>query len=56
MTSGTRAVYCGGITPSGTNVMQFVQIMTTGDSVDFGDLTIGRGHGDACSNAHGGLG
>ena len=56
MTSGTRAVYCGGITPSGTNVMQFVQIMTTGNAVDFGDLTIGRGHGDACSNAHGGLG
>ena len=56
MTSGTRAVYCGGITPSSTNVMQYVQIMTTGNSVDFGDLTIARGHGDACSNAHGGLG
>ena len=56
MTSGTRAVYCGGITPSGTNVIQYVQIMTTGDAVDFGDLTNGRGHGNACSNAHGGLG
>ena len=56
MTSGTRAVYCGGITPSGTNVIQYVQIMTTGDAVDFGDLTVARGHGNACSNAHGGLG
>tara|TARA_A100001515_G_scaffold30199_1_gene23588 strand:- start:1096 stop:2277 length:1182 start_codon:yes stop_codon:yes gene_type:complete len=56
MTSGTRAVYCGGITPSGSNVMQYVEIMTKGDAVDFGDLTIARGHGDACSNAHGGLG
>ena len=56
MTSGTRAVYCGGITPSGTNVIQYVQIMTTGNSVDFGDLTVARGHGNACSNAHGGLG
>ena len=56
MTSGTRAVYCGGITPSGTNIIQYVQIMTTGDALDFGDLTIARGHGDACSNAHGGLG
>ena len=56
MTSGTRAVYCGGITPSSSNVMQYVQIMTKGNSVDFGDLTIARGHGDACSNAHGGLG
>jgi len=56
MTSGTRAVYCGGITPSGSNVIQYVEIMTTGNAVDFGDLTIARGHGDACSNAHGGLG
>ena len=56
MTSGTRAVYCGGITPSSVDIMQYVQIMTTGDSIDFGDLTIARGHGDACSNAHGGLG
>ncbi len=56
MTSETRAVYCGGITPSNTNVIQYVQIMTTGNAVDFGDLTIARGHGDACSNAHGGLG
>ena len=56
MTSETRAVYCGGITPSSTNVIQYVQIMTKGDATDFGDLTIARGHGDACSNAHGGLG
>ena len=56
MTSGTRAVYCGGITPSSSNVMQYVEIMTKGDSIDFGDLTIARGHGDASSNAHGGLG
>jgi len=56
MTSETRAVYCGGITPSSVNTMQYVQIMTTGNSLDFGDLTIARGHGDACSNAHGGLG
>ena len=56
MTSGTRAVYCGGITPSGSNIIQYVNIMTTGDAIDFGDLTIARGHGDACSNAHGGLG
>tara|TARA_Y100000361_G_scaffold103584_1_gene93285 strand:- start:501 stop:1016 length:516 start_codon:yes stop_codon:yes gene_type:complete len=56
MTSPIRAVYCGGITPSSSNVMQYVEIMTKGDSLDFGDLTIARGHGDASSNAHGGLG
>ena len=56
MTSPIRAVYCGGITPSSSNVMQYVEIMTKGDSLDFGDLTIARGHGDGCSNAHGGLG
>jgi hypothetical protein len=32
----------------------YVQIMTTGDAVDFGDLTVARGTG-ALSNGHGGL-
>ena len=26
------------------------------NAIDFGDLTIGRAHPDACSNGHGGLG
>jgi len=53
--SPTRAVYGGG-NPSSQNQMQYVQLMSTGNSLDFGDLTIGRAHCDACSNGHGGLG
>ena len=53
--SSTRAVYGGG-NPSQTNQMQYVQIMTQGNSFDFGDLTQGRVHCDASSNGHGGLG
>ena len=53
--SGTRAVFGGAYSPSAVNTMNFVQIMTTGDAVDFGDLTVARGTG-ALSNGHGGLG
>ena len=44
----------GGHYPS-NNTLDFFQIMTTGNSQDFGDLTSARGHFDACSNGHGGL-
>ena len=53
--SPTRAVFGGAYSPSALNTMNYVQIMTTGDAVDFGDLTIARGTG-ALSNGHGGLG
>ena len=53
--SGTRAVFGGAYSPSAVNTMNYVQIMTTGDAVDFGDLTVARGTG-ALSNGHGGLG
>ena len=53
--SPTRAVFGGAYSPSALNTMNYVQIMTTGDAVDFGDLTVARGTG-ALSNGHGGLG
>ena len=53
--SPTRAVFGGAYSPSALNTMNYVQIMTTGDAFDFGDLTIARGTG-ALSNGHGGLG
>ena len=53
--SGTRAVFGGAYSPSAVNTMNYVQIMTTGDAADFGDLTVARGTG-ALSNGHGGLG
>ena len=59
-TSSTRFVYAGGDDhPSGGNysdVIDYVQIMTTGDARDFGDLTQFRRHVKGCSNGNGGVG
>ena len=41
---------------SETDVIQYVQIMTTGNAVDFGNLLAGRRNISAASNGHGGLG
>ena len=57
--SSTRMVIGGGDDhPSGgnySNVIDYVQIMSTGDAVDFGDLIQGRRHIKGASNANGGL-
>jgi len=38
------------------NVIEYVTIATTGNTTDFGDLTIAESIGiSGCSNAHGGL-
>jgi hypothetical protein len=59
VTSSTRLVHAGGDDhPSGgnySNVIDYVQIMSTGDAVDFGDLTQYRRHVKGCSNGNGGL-
>ena len=59
--SPTRAVYCGGYgSPQPVYTintrMDFVQIMTEGNSTDFGDLTQKSKQGAPISNGHGGLG
>ena len=58
--SGTRYVSIGGskITPSYvmTNTLEYVQIMTTGNTTDFGDLSITGYYISGMSNGHGGLG
>ena len=41
-TGGTRGVIMGGLSPgnpNGHNVMQYINVDTTGNSIDFGDLT-----------------
>jgi len=38
VSSSTRALWCGGKTPSYVNDISYVEIMTTGNSEDFGDL------------------
>ena len=57
MASPTRGVFsCGNKHPSGTSeVIDYVQIMSTGDAIDFGDTTFSAGDGSALSNGHGGL-
>ena len=60
MASSTRAAYGGGdqVIPSTVNpvnTIEFVNIATEGDSVDFGDLTQARKHLGGISNGHGGL-
>ena len=35
--------------------MQYISIATTGNAIDFGDLTANRGQGAAISDCHGGL-
>ena len=44
-------------TPYGTTVMDYVEIMSEGDAIDFGDLVDDQSEGlAATSNGHGGLG
>ena len=57
--SPTRAVFMGGHrNPNATqqDTCDYVQIMTTGDAVDFGDLSAATSSTAGCSNGHGGLG
>ena len=57
--SPTRGIFAGGTSPSSpyprTNVIQKIEILTTGNAVDFGDLTFGSGHPAGLTNGHGGL-
>ena len=58
--SGTRYVTIAGqgFAPAAgmTNVMEYVQIMTTGNTIDFGDLSRTGYYVSGMSNGHGGLG
>ena len=47
-----RAVRCGGrISPSNRSEMDFVEIATTGNATDFGDLSAGAGSGGVMSSS-----
>ena len=55
--SPTRALAAsGGSSPAYTNFISYVQISTTANSIDFGDLATTRGYPGGLSNGHGGLG
>ena len=59
MASPTRGVWAGGRGPAPSetyqDVIDYVQIMSLGDAVDFGNLLAARRWGTGCSNGHGGL-
>ena len=46
----------GGKEPGNSLTVDYIQIQTEGDAVDFGDLVgSARGNVGGCSNGHGGL-
>jgi hypothetical protein len=58
--SKTRGLYCGGIVSpytnaSITNVLQYITISSTGNCIDFGDLSRRSRYASACSNTTRGL-
>jgi hypothetical protein len=55
--SGTRGLFGGGNDSGGNpvDVMQYITIETTGNTTDFGDLTVTRTQAIGLSNGHGGL-
>ena len=61
--SATRGVAGGGYSANAptsesggfTNIIDYTQIMTTGNSQDFGDLSAAKRHVKGDSNGHGGL-
>ena len=55
MSSSTRAVFAGGNNPSRQRVIQFHEIMSTGNTVDFGDLEMNVANAGQVTNGHGGL-
>ena len=56
--SPTRGVFAGGAAhPNYYDTIDYVQIMSTGDAIDFGDLVNDdRNYLSGASNGHGGLG
>ena len=59
--SSTRVVFAGGsVSPTGVKTTDYVQINTTGNATDFGDLeycdSTNNGNNKGFTNGHGGLG
>ena len=51
----TRAIFSGGVTPSQSNVIDYKEFGTGGDTSDFGDLTQARNEGVAYSSTTRGI-
>ena len=46
-----RGVFAGGQSPANSNVIQYITISSTGNSLDFGDLTIARDKLGSCASS-----
>ena len=55
-TGGTRGVWMGGAQPSVTDTIDYANLDSTGNAIDFGDLTVARTVPQGLSDVHGGLG
>ena len=53
--NSNKAIVAGGTAGSGQNVIQSFSMATTGQSADFGDLTVGRYAAAGVSDSHGGI-
>ena len=51
----TRAIFCGGATPSQLDTIDYITIASTGDATDFGDLLAVEFNADGTSDSHGGI-
>ena len=50
-TSGTRALFGGGNThPARSNIIDYINVDSTGDAIDFGDLTATKFQTHACAS------
>ena len=55
LSNDTRALFVGGATPSVNNVIDAVDILTTGVKFDFGDLTLAKYYLQGCSSTTRGI-
>ena len=53
---GSRGIFAGGNTGSVVDTIDYVQIASTGNATDFGNLSAVAAEGSGLSNGHGGLG
>jgi len=54
-TGGTRGMFAGGITPSVKNEIDYINISSTGNAIDFGNLSVSRGGGGTAGDRSRGL-
>ena len=58
VSNSLRGVWLGMCAPANgtrSNIMEYITISTTGDTLDFGDLTVASNFGAGTTNGHGGL-